>query len=58
MTTVPALGWSDADLSSLSAQGYWWERDMYIPSHYQIDRTMTIVQADSGGTDPSAYLSK
>jgi hypothetical protein len=58
MVTVPALGFTAADIGSLEAQGYWWEKDMYIPSHYQIDSTMTIVQADSGSTDPSGYLSK
>ncbi len=55
---MPALGFTSADISSLDALSYNWERDMYIPSHYQIDATMTIVQADSGGTDPSGYLSK
>ena len=56
MTTVPALGYSSADVASLDALAYWFEQDMYIPTVYQIDRTMTVVAADSGTTSPSAYL--
>ena len=56
MTTVPALGYSSADSSSLDALAYQFEQDMYIPTVYHIDRTMTVVAADSGNTDPSGYL--
>ncbi len=56
MVTVPALGFASADTSFPNGQSYYWERDMYIPSHYQVDSTMTIVTADSGSTDPGGYL--
>ena len=56
MTTVPALGYSSADMSSLDALVYWFEVDMYIPSDFQIDRTMTVVEADQMNTNPSGYL--
>ncbi len=58
MTTVPALGYSSDDIASLDALAYWFEQDMYIPTVYQIDRTMTVVAADSGNTNPSGFLSK
>jgi len=56
MVTVPALTYSSAEASFPNGLVYWFEADMYIPSAYQIDRTMTVVAADSGSTNPSAYL--
>jgi len=56
MTTVPALGFTAEDQASLDSPAYYWEADMYIPSAYQIDSSMTIVAADSGSTNPSAFL--
>ncbi len=58
MTTVPALGFTAEDQASLDSMAYYWEADMYIPSAYQIDSTMTVVAADAGSTNPSGYLSK
>ena len=56
MTTVPVLGFTEADISSLDGLAYQIEGDLYIPTMYTIGRDMTVLAADDMNTDPSSYL--
>ncbi len=42
--------------SSDDSWSWHYEVDAYIPSYFILDRDMTVLEADSMNTNPSAYL--
>jgi thiol-disulfide isomerase/thioredoxin len=58
--TIPVLspgGTAPATIEEyLAAEVNAWDQDGYIPSFFQLDTSTTVVSADEGNTDPSAWL--